>query len=1104
MAVIATFGAVVAYRAVTAEEDTSNAERRLEQGQILELNRRADLLNTYRESAAFEDSENLARSRGFYLQRQAAELRKTNAGAANAIELRKTNAGAANAIDLQSEEQFAIARMYRRIRDYNYVGIDANDTIEVGIEKNVARELSEAGYGAAWTDPPKGRLPNIWSDLQADIAKNRRKTVWLSGLVAVFVLALAFLTFTQLPPDGAPLQRRLERFAYAVAIAACVVCFVIDAKSWLPFLLAGAGIALVAYWGHILYSRPAVTQWLNGPKPVVIPKEPIGTEPAEWRAPDVPAEGEIGILLPDDRPKEIAEKVAEQEPPHPHEVGPRIAFIGSHLMAWDCTSTMNRFALSLIAITALLAAICGWRYDCATAYASGAAGRAMDQQVIAFKNFERTQIEIHYVWGLEARMHESRLRYKAAEQRAELARQNLFGLTGDREPSQMDWQKQLLSENHLSVEQLDGSAGPEMDPYFPEKEAQQIGGQETEAAFARWDAENELRQAWHNKAAQYLLTLTMFAIALYLLGQSMGMGLGRGAFILVLGGSLISGVGAFCALKTAVHYLPRDAQKLDPAADAYGAGRKLFLVAHESDDYQKAADQFQAALKVRPTFALAHYYYGESLYNSARLHPDESDSLPTLHSDALKNTVKEMGVSLDDYTKEGITPPEELVGRYGFFTLLGSVSPPNISLLRQGIAVLRDGIKSYKRDTWLEENLAIALLITGKTDEAKKAYDQVFADDIKRPLAIGALGDLEIAHHYCGIFPHSDCATIQAEIAKLKPRFALIAGPQPDGARWDNSHALLSDPELSISPSVVSWNAVVNAKAGEDVLVVVWYWKDPEWDAWRVVSSVSGKVNLASLNDETEGRKSYSLSYLYAIGEHRCLGGGEYRAEFYLNGKLVAEQSKTLPLALEFKGVGLHDVNFEACYPATWSDWSYTPGDVTGRELVRGSYSPDHKRGVFVFSFFYPRIPDQSVAILDHAVLRSDKILEGHGLSKNLTFARIAEPCPAFPVDVLTRNAVWYQDSTRTATVRAWIAEDGIVYVALAANIARTGMDTDDCLVLTGLSNIYGPAVAPPPPPSSPTAPPPPESADPNAVPGAGPPPNSTPSTAGSAAAPPN
>lgn len=125
MAVIATFGAVVAYRAVTAEEDTSIGERRLEQGQIVELNRRADLLNTFRESAQFEDSENLARSRGFFLQQQARELRRTNSPGANAL-------------DLQTEEQFAIARMYWRTRNFNYVGIEDKD-VDSESKKNRGR-----------------------------------------------------------------------------------------------------------------------------------------------------------------------------------------------------------------------------------------------------------------------------------------------------------------------------------------------------------------------------------------------------------------------------------------------------------------------------------------------------------------------------------------------------------------------------------------------------------------------------------------------------------------------------------------------------------------------------------------------------------------------------------------------------------------------------------------------------------------------------------------------------------------------------------------------------------------------------------------------------
>jgi hypothetical protein len=263
MAVIATFGAVVAYRAVIAEEETSSGERRLEQGQILELNRRADLLDTYRESAVFEDSENMARARGFYLQQQAENSRKTAL----------TGSITANELDLQAEEQFAIARMYRQIREYAYVGINDNDTIETGISRNVARELADAGYGAKWVEPAKGETPDIWGELKADIATNRKKTVYLSGLVAVFVLALAFFTFTQLPKDGSALQRRLERVAIFIAVVASIACFVIDPHSWLPFLLAGLGIGVVALLGHLLYERPGVQQWLNGPKEVVIPEK---------------------------------------------------------------------------------------------------------------------------------------------------------------------------------------------------------------------------------------------------------------------------------------------------------------------------------------------------------------------------------------------------------------------------------------------------------------------------------------------------------------------------------------------------------------------------------------------------------------------------------------------------------------------------------------------------------------------------------------------------------------------------------------------------------------------------------------------------------------
>lgn len=84
--------------------------------------------------------------------------------------MRKTNSLGANALDLQAEEQFAIARMYRRTRNFNYVGIQDKE-VEVGIKKKVAEELSEAG--AVWAAPLNGELPDIWRDLRRDRAVSR-------------------------------------------------------------------------------------------------------------------------------------------------------------------------------------------------------------------------------------------------------------------------------------------------------------------------------------------------------------------------------------------------------------------------------------------------------------------------------------------------------------------------------------------------------------------------------------------------------------------------------------------------------------------------------------------------------------------------------------------------------------------------------------------------------------------------------------------------------------------------------------------------------------------------------------------------------------------
>jgi hypothetical protein len=306
-------------------------------------------------------------------------------------------------------------------------------------------------------------------------------------------------------------------------------------------------------------------------------------------------------------------------------------------------------------------------------------------------------------------------------------------------------------------------------------------------------------------------------------------------------------------------------------------------------------------------------------------------------------------------------------------------------------------------------------------------------------------------------FQHSDCATLDSEITRLKSRLVVIAGPKPEGADWTNSYPSLSTPELYVSPAFVRWTSPsIKAKQGRDVLAVIWYHKDDDWGAWRVVSSVSGVQNLDNLESDGAEGKSSTLSYLDTTRGHRCLDKGDYRAEFYLNGRLVAERLKSLSMATEFKGIGLYDINMKACYPASWSDWRFKSPDLTGPDLARGSMSPDKKRAVYLFSYYYPRDKNQETSFIEQGILRSQKILESHGLPPNLIFRSKTESCTSYPVEHST-NATWYEDSTRVATARAWVAGDGVVYVGMAVNGARNGIDADDCMLLTSLSNIYAP-----------------------------------------------
>jgi hypothetical protein len=165
------------------------------------------------------------------------------------------------------------------------------------------------------------------------------------------------------------------------------------------------------------------------------------------------------------------------------------------------------------------------------------------------------------------------------------------------------------------AKELDGPQGPDKDPHFPKVLLLPDLLKEPETLFAYADGEKEISFAWRQIASGFLRSLTLFAISLYLFGQSLGLGRSRAAFMLFLFGIVLAVAGAVGPILGKFEYRIPDEKKVLSAAEHYGAGR----VFYETYKCNEAAYEFQAAHDRRPTFALADRYLAASCQDLAQL-----------------------------------------------------------------------------------------------------------------------------------------------------------------------------------------------------------------------------------------------------------------------------------------------------------------------------------------------------------------------------------------------------------------------------------------------------------------------------------------------------
>lgn len=981
MAVVAMLGAVVAYRAALAEQSTLRSERRLQQGKVLELARRQETLSKMSSRARYEYS------REVYTAEADNDLKEARLQAA-------TDRSRAAWLRLQAQEDHAVQRA---LQPYlNFFEVQLPRPLEESLQYNAAAQLREYGFDTRWTAPTKkGDAPeSIWKDAELGVDRERHQTLVLAGTVVLFVVALASLTFAQLFHFWRWPGSIVGMF---LALVGIIVAMRADSESWQTLVPFCAAFLLMGFVGH-KFSRS------------------------------------LQFVPPE-----------ESEPIHPGEVDPAI-FPGMKLHTAPVAHGFGRFTVAMIAVTAVLSAGSGFLLSRATSKSASAFSESIDQQGAVFKAESREEASSFYTMGELATLQEYLVRFEAAGQRANLAGAN---------PSLLDlkqanverehWRQSLLallksSEGLLTM--FSSPYGPEQDRNFPSKLVNETLAQ-SEAAFALSDASNEASLRWQKKATIYLAILTFFAIALYLFGQGLSMGRTHAAFILVFFSCCLVaytfGYGLFMSWENRSPQLHssrpecREGEKAeeDPDQDAahhYASGRRLYQgYADDRGELMKAAKEFSCAVDVRPTFAMANFYYALSVELSGTPQLNENGFVSLTSKKMLPMIVDHERQAVAMIRQQGYQPPGSLQISYSFNSLMQGLVEENRKTVERALEDTRDASKLDQTALVASFNLGLGLLADGQKKEGLTTYRQIIKGGLKDQgdLVAGAITDLETLHRYCvGVNrSKSDCREINEQIIpKLKAEMVAAAWPA-EGSGAPATHSKIGDIDLTVTESRFGWHALdANIDSG-DVLSILWYAYNPEWETWRVLPAVSGQV---SWNLDHKGNVSDVLSALRASGGRNCITDGKYRAELYLNGKLAATKEKTTDVG-NFLPMAFPALNIALCYPASWGPWDSS--DLPPGSLVKGYKSEDGTRGVYLFTYFNPGNDPDDTSKNRH-LAEAVSFLVDHKLVPRPTVAQAISKCgeqgPQFGEKLGA-----FSDGVGAGVAKAWMESDGLTHVAV-------------------------------------------------------------------------
>ncbi|MFL5797709.1 MAG: hypothetical protein ACJ77A_07210 [Actinomycetota bacterium] len=501
------------------------------------------------------------------------------------------------------------------------------------------------------------------------------------------------------------------------------------------------------------------------------------------------------------------------------------------------------------------------------------------------------------------------------------------------------WQTLADHTQALTPLTANGPDGPQQDASFPRA----FFARSTQDALrnqALQDAANTTNSAWEGRAARFTAILTLFAVALYLLGFALALP-DRILRLFAGVGVVLLAVGVAWAVQVA---LSRPSAIPVAAADEYAKGEVALEVANAPDGAKAAVEHFTRAIDEWPGFARAYLgranatLFGSATQVEAALIPP--DALERVESDL--TTARDLGFD------NGLVL--EQLGGTAFS--LGLHDRPD--QFAAAAAYARQAIQVVPDDPVPRFTLAASLLAQGDGPGSRSAYRDAAARMLylhgdpsqprnspafEQPYVSGALSDLEAVAAANPALADGVAAAKELVVGS----FAAKAPSDPGG------DASFSGVRVQLSPGTLAWftGGSTGFDPSSQPLSAEWYYRPPG-AGWVGMPEVSGVIDASS---EPSSPGAVGRNLVSSSIPARCLDPGDYRVELYVGGHLAGQGEAPARFGAMRAFID-RSVNLEVCHP---QDWRLADSSLPGfRDGLRNA---DGSQGVYLFRYNLSSLP---------------------------------------------------------------------------------------------------------------------------------------------------